>query len=47
MATSFYDELSDSIDFWIKTMYTESMDTVNDVWTNAKPHTQVFLDDVG
>lgn len=47
MATEFYDSLSDNLDFWVKTIYTESTDTIGDVWNNAKPYTQVFLDDVG
>lgn len=47
IATSFYESLSENIDFWVKTLYTEAMDTANDIWRNAKPHTQRFLDDVG
>lgn len=46
-AVGFYNSTLENIDFWVKTIYTESVDTINDVWVNAKPHTQVFLDDVG
>lgn len=46
MAASFYDSFSEGLDFWIKTVYTESTDTINDLWRNAKPYSQDFLDDV-
>lgn len=42
-----YDAISENFDYWVKTLYTESRDTVKDVWDNAKPFTQEFLDDVG
>lgn len=46
IATSFYQSASDGIDFWIKTLYVETVDTINDIWNNAKPYTQEFLDDL-
>lgn len=47
ITTSIYDKMSKNIDYWVKTIYTESKDTVKGVWDMAEPHTQVFLDDVG
>lgn len=46
MAASFYESLSEGIDFWIKTIYTETVDTINDVWSNAKPYTKDFIEDL-
>lgn len=39
--------MSESFDYWVKTIYSESRDTVKDVWTNAEPFTQGFLEDIG
>lgn len=47
VTTSIYEKMSKNIDYWLKTLYTESKDTVKGVWDMAQPHTQVFLDDVG
>lgn len=47
ITTSIYEKMSKNIDYWVKTLYTESKDTVKGVWDMAQPHTQVFLDDVG
>ncbi|XP_055847743.1 uncharacterized protein LOC129913211 [Episyrphus balteatus] len=47
IGTSFYTSFSDGIDFWIKNMYTETSESINDVWSTASVHTQSFLDDVG
>jgi hypothetical protein len=47
VATGVYNSISETIDFWIKTLYTESMDTASDVWHQAKPYSEKFLDDVG
>lgn len=47
ITTSIYEKMSKNIDYWVKTLYTESKDTVKGVWDMALPHTQVFLDDVG
>lgn len=47
VTTSIYEKMSKNVDYWVKTLYTESKDTVKGVWDMALPHTQVFLDDVG
>jgi hypothetical protein len=47
VATGIYNAISETIDYWIKTVYTESVDTVNDVWHQARPYSEQFLDDVG
>lgn len=47
IAKEYYDSMSANFDYWGKTLYTESKDTVKDVWDNAKPFTQKFLDDIG
>uniref|UniRef100_W4VR36 Putative lipoprotein n=1 Tax=Corethrella appendiculata TaxID=1370023 RepID=W4VR36_9DIPT len=44
--TDFYNVISENVDFWVKTIYAESVDTINDVWREAKPYAQDFLDDV-
>lgn len=41
-----YTAVSEEIDYWVKTIYTESVDTVNDVWSDAKVYTEKFLDDL-
>lgn len=46
LSTQMYDSFTENIDFWLKTLYTETIETVNDVWTNAKPHTDDFLEDI-
>lgn len=47
ITTSIYEKMSKNVDYWVKTLYTESKDTIKGVWDMAQPHTQVFLDDVG
>ena len=42
-----YDQFIEDLDYWVKTIYTESIDTIEDVRREAKPFTQGFLDDVG
>lgn len=46
-ASQFYDTFSENIDFWVKTLYSEAIETANDIWKNAQPHAQEFLDDIG
>lgn len=47
ITTSIYEKMSKNVDYWVKTLYTESKDTIKGVWDMALPYTQVFLDDVG
>lgn len=46
MANAFYESLSQGIDFWVRTMYTETADTITDVWNNANPYTNNFIEDL-
>lgn len=46
MATTFYEAMSEGVDFWIKMIYTETMDTINDIWVNANPYTENLLKDL-
>lgn len=41
-----YDAFSENVDFWVKTIHTETNDTITDVWTNAYPKVQKFMDDL-
>lgn len=47
ITSSIYEKISKNVDYWVKTLYTESKDTVKGVWDMSLPYTQVFLDDVG
>lgn len=47
LSTDMYNSFSENVDFWVKTIYTETTDTINDVWINAKPYTQEYLNDIG
>lgn len=44
--TSRYNLMTDEIDYWVKTFYTETVDTFTDIWQEAKPYTNEFLDDL-
>lgn len=46
MSSDFYESFSETIDFWIKTLYTESDDTIKAIWTNVKPFLEEFVADV-
>lgn len=46
MSSDFYDSFSATIDFWVKTLYSESTDTVNDVWQKAKPSVAELVKDI-
>lgn len=41
-----YESFSENVDFWVKTLYTETIEAVNDIWSNARPHADEFLDDI-
>lgn len=47
MTADLYDSFSENVDFWVKTIHTETNDTINDVWQNAYPKVQQFIDDLG
>lgn len=40
------DSFSESVDFWLKTVYSEANETANDIWGNARPFVEDFLDDI-
>lgn len=41
-----YDSFSENVDFWAKTLYTETIETANDIWSNARPYTDEFIEDI-
>lgn len=41
-----YDSFSENVDFWITTLYSEANETVNDIWSNARPFADEFLEDI-
>lgn len=41
-----YESFSENLDFWVKTLYSEANETVTDVWNNARPYTDEFLEDI-
>lgn len=45
-AVGFYDSISETADYWLKTVYAESKDSVRDIWESSKPYTEKFLNDV-
>lgn len=45
-AKQFYDTFSENIDFWVKKLYSESTETINDIWMNARPDAEQFLTDI-
>lgn len=46
LSTQMYDSFSENVDFWVKTLYSEANETVNDIWANAKPFADDFLNDI-
>lgn len=43
---SIYGSFSDGIDFWIKTLYTESTESVSTIWNTAKEYNNKFIEDI-
>lgn len=41
-----HDSFSENVDFWVKTLYQEANETINDIWSNARPFANEFLDDI-
>jgi hypothetical protein len=41
-----YIEIADEMDYWIKTLYTETIDILKGIWDESKPYTQEFMDDL-
>ncbi|KAH8395625.1 hypothetical protein KR222_003717 [Zaprionus bogoriensis] len=46
VGNSIYGSFSDGIDFWIKSIYTESTESLRVVWSTAKEHNSKFVDDI-
>ncbi|EDW03099.1 uncharacterized protein LOC6561417 [Drosophila grimshawi] len=46
VGTSIYNSFSDGIDFWIKSLYTESVESVGVIWGTAKEYNKQFIEDI-
>jgi len=44
---SVYSSFSEGIDFWIKSIYTETTESMGVVWNTAKEYNRDFIDDIG
>ncbi|XP_032572582.1 uncharacterized protein LOC6611837 [Drosophila sechellia] len=44
---SVYSSFSEGIDFWIKSIYTETKESMGVVWNTAKQYNKDFIDDIG
>ncbi|XP_016937028.3 uncharacterized protein Apoltp [Drosophila suzukii] len=44
---SVYSSFSEGIDFWIKSIYTETTESMGVVWNTAKEYNKDFIDDIG
>jgi hypothetical protein len=38
--------VSDEMDYWVKTFYTETTDTIKGIWDESKPYVQELLNDL-
>ena len=41
-----YNALSDELDYWVRTFYTETLDTIKGIWDESTPFTKDFLEDL-
>ena len=46
MANSFYESLAQGIDSWVRDVTNELKDSLADVWNNADPYTNQFIEDL-
>lgn len=46
LSQQMYDSFSDNMEFWVKTLYQEANETIHDIWSNAHPFADEFLDDI-
>ncbi|XP_039479409.1 uncharacterized protein LOC120443997 [Drosophila santomea] len=44
---SVYSSFSEGIDFWVKSIYTETTESMGVVWNTAKDYNKDFIDDIG
>ncbi|KAH8289923.1 hypothetical protein KR018_003642 [Drosophila ironensis] len=47
VGNSVYNSFSEGIDFWIKSLYTETTESMGVVWNTAKEYNSEFIDDIG
>lgn len=45
--SSVYNSFSEGIDFWIKSLYIETMEGIGVIWDTSKSYNQHFFDDIG
>lgn len=41
-----YTAIADELDYWVKTLYTETIDTIKGIWDESKPYSQEFINDL-
>lgn len=46
MITDYYNSLSEGLDYWVKIIYRETKESINDVYREAKPKVEGFLTDI-
>ncbi|XP_034669576.1 uncharacterized protein LOC117902369 [Drosophila subobscura] len=47
VGNSVYSSFSEGIDFWIKSIYTETVESVGVVWATAREYNKEFIEDIG
>ncbi|XP_037927466.1 apolipophorins [Teleopsis dalmanni] len=47
VGTSLYNSFSDGIDFWIKSLYSETVEAIGVVWEKTKNYNEHFINDIG
>ncbi|XP_017105517.3 uncharacterized protein Apoltp [Drosophila bipectinata] len=47
VGNSVYSSFSEGIDFWVKSIYTETTESMGVVWNNVKKYNSEFIDDIG
>jgi hypothetical protein len=41
-----YNAIAEEMDYWVKTFYTETIDTIKGIMDESKPYTQEFVEDL-
>ena len=44
--TGRYTAVTDELDYWVKSFYTESSESIKDIYTESKPYIQEFINDL-
>lgn len=44
--TGRYNAIAEEMDYWVRTFYTETLDTIRGIWDESKPYTQDFIEDL-